>query len=214
MGAVLLSAGIDPAVMFVKAKTARNIPGRKTNISDAVWLVQFAAHVLLRASFVPPEPIRKLRDLTLARAFAVQDRIREIHRLENCLEGSGITLSTIVSNLTGVSSGRCWRHWLPARGTLKWLHSPAANVSIADIGADMSAFPTPALLASWAGVCPGSNESAGNIKSTRTRAGTCRSPTRACICPCRSRRWSHQRRRTLFRPGRCPCQMCQADRRN
>lgn len=91
-------------VMLVNAKAARNIPGRKTDVSDASWLAQLGAHGLLRASFVPPAPIRELRDLTRARAIAVQDRTREIHRLEKFLEGTGIKLSSVVSNLTGVSS--------------------------------------------------------------------------------------------------------------
>lgn len=59
-------------VMLVNAKAARNIPGRKTDVSDAAWLAQLAAHGLLRASFVPPEPIRELRDLTRARAIATR----------------------------------------------------------------------------------------------------------------------------------------------
>ncbi|MGP0225323.1 IS110 family transposase, partial [Paenarthrobacter sp. NCHU4564] len=91
-------------VMLVNAKAARNIPGRKTDVSDAAWLAQLAAHGLLRASFVPPEPIRELRDLTRARAIATRDRAREIQRLEKFLESSGIKLSSVVSDLTGVSS--------------------------------------------------------------------------------------------------------------
>jgi transposase len=91
-------------VMLVNAKAARNIPGRKTDVSDAAWLAQLGAHGLLRASFVPPEPIRELRDLTRARAIATRDRTREIQRLEKFLEGSGIKLSSVVSDLTGVSS--------------------------------------------------------------------------------------------------------------
>ncbi|MCZ9885145.1 transposase, partial [Arthrobacter sp. B2a2-09] len=71
---------------------------------DAAWLAQLAAHGLLRASFVPPEPIRELRDLTRARAIATRDRAREIQRLEKFLESSGIKLSSVVSDLTGVSS--------------------------------------------------------------------------------------------------------------
>ncbi|MFX3710211.1 transposase, partial [Streptococcus suis] len=69
-------------VMLVNAKSARNIPGRKTDVSDAAWLAQLGAHGLLRASFVPPEPIRELQDLTRARAIATRDRTREIQRLE------------------------------------------------------------------------------------------------------------------------------------
>jgi transposase len=91
-------------VMLVNAKAARNIPGRKTDVSDAAWLAQLGAHGLLRASFVPPEPIREPRDLTRTRAIATHDRTREIQRLERFLEGSGIKLSSAVSDLTGVSS--------------------------------------------------------------------------------------------------------------
>jgi transposase len=91
-------------VMLVNAKAARNIPGRKTDVSDAAWLARLGAHGLLRASFVAPEPIRELRDLTRARSIATRDRTREIQRLEKFLEGSGIKLSAVVSDLTGVSS--------------------------------------------------------------------------------------------------------------
>ena len=73
-------------VMLVNAKAARNIPGRKTDVSDAAWLAQLGAHGLLRACFVPPQPIRELRDLTRARAIAMQDRTREIQRLEKFLD--------------------------------------------------------------------------------------------------------------------------------
>lgn len=91
-------------VMLVNAKAARNIPGRKTDVSDAAWLAQLGAHGLLRPCFVPPEPVRELRDLTRARTVATQDRTREIHRLEKFLESTGIKLSATVSELTGVSS--------------------------------------------------------------------------------------------------------------
>ena len=56
-------------VMLVNAKHARNIPGRKSDVSDAAWLAQLGAHGLLRASFIPPEPVRHLRDLTRARSI-------------------------------------------------------------------------------------------------------------------------------------------------
>ena len=91
-------------VVLVNAKAARNIPGRKTDVSDAAWLAQLAAHGLLRASFIPPEPIRELRDLTRTRSIVTRDRTREVQRLEKFLEGSGIKLSSVVSDLTGVSS--------------------------------------------------------------------------------------------------------------
>lgn len=67
-------------VMLVNARHARNLPWRKTDVSDAAWLAQLGAHGLLRASFVPPGPVRELRDLTRARAVTVQDRTRELQR--------------------------------------------------------------------------------------------------------------------------------------
>lgn len=67
---------------LVNAKEAHNIKGHKTDVSDCQWLAQLAAWGLLRSSFVPPQPIRELRDLTRARAITVQDRTREIHRLD------------------------------------------------------------------------------------------------------------------------------------
>lgn len=91
-------------VVLVNAKAARNIPGRKTDVSDAAWLAQLGAHGLLRASFVPPEPIRQLRDLTRARTAVVRERARCIQRLEKFLESTGIKLSSTVTDLTGVSS--------------------------------------------------------------------------------------------------------------
>lgn len=230
-------------VMLVNAKAARNIPGRKTDVSDATWLAQLAAFGLLRASFVPPEPIRELRDLTRARTIATRDRTREIQRLEKFLEGSGIKLSAVVADLTGVSSraildalidgvrdpqvlaslargrlrakipelvealnGRFKDHHvfmtrlhldqIDARTriidaltsrieelmepfhtareflvTIPGVSTTIAEVIIAETGADMSRFPTPSRLASWAGVCPGSNESAGRVKSAHILPG-------------------------------------------
>ena len=64
-------------VELVNAKAARNLPGRKTDVSDATWLAELAAHNLLRASFVPPEPIRQLRDLTRTRSNLTHERTRD-----------------------------------------------------------------------------------------------------------------------------------------
>ena len=91
-------------VMLVNARQARNIPGRKTDVSDAAWLAQLAAHGLLRPSFVPPEQVRQLRDLTRARAVATMDRTRQVQRLEKFLEYTGIKLSSVASALTGASA--------------------------------------------------------------------------------------------------------------
>lgn len=230
-------------VMLVNAKHARNIPGRKSDVSDAAWLAQLAAHGLLRASFVPPAPIRELRDLTRARAVAARDRGRQVQRLEKHLESSGIKLSSVASNLVGKSgrlmlealcdgerdpvvladlAQRTMRHKIPqlvdalqgrftehhafmvrqylaqidahqqmideltarievsiepfraardALVTIPGVSNTVAEIIIAETGADMTVFETAAHLVSWAGVCPGMNESAGKVKSSATTHG-------------------------------------------
>ncbi|HPY25009.1 MAG TPA: transposase, partial [Mycobacterium sp.] len=90
-------------VVLVNARHARNVPGRKTDVSDAAWLAELGAHGLVRASFVPPEPIRRLRDLTRARTAIAQSRTKEIGRLETLLEDTGIKLSSVACEITGVS---------------------------------------------------------------------------------------------------------------
>jgi len=230
-------------LMLVNARHAKNLPGRKTDVSDAAWLAQLGAHGLVRGSFVPPEPIRQLRDLTRTRSTLTHDRAREIQRLEKLLEDSGIKLSSVASDITGVSgramlealidgvrdpaeladlakrrmrskipaltealTGRFSAHHAfltrmhldlidnytdaldelttrievvmePFRAardlivTIPGISTYVADVIIAETGADMSRFPTAGHLASWAGTCPGSNESAGRVKSTQTRPG-------------------------------------------
>ena len=230
-------------VMLVNARHAKNLPGRKTDVSDAAWLAQLGAHGLVRGSFVPPEPIRQLRDLTRTRTTIVRERGREIQRMEKLLEDAGIKLSSFASEISGVSgramlealiggqhdpavladlakrrlrskipeltealTGRFGEHHaflarlhldlidghtkaieeLTARievvlepfrhlrdliVTIPGISAIVADVIIAETGGDMSRFPTAGHLASWAGTCPGSNESAGRVKSTHTRPG-------------------------------------------
>lgn len=90
-------------VMLVNARAVKNLPGRKTDVADATWLAQLGAHGLVRALFVPPEPIRVLRDLTRARTAITRERGREAQRLEKLLEDAGIKLSAVASDITGVS---------------------------------------------------------------------------------------------------------------
>jgi transposase len=227
---------------LVNAKDVKNFRGRKTDVADAKWLSQLAAYGLLRASFVPPEPIRKLRDLTRTRTKITQDRTREIQRLEKFLESSGIKLSTVVSELNGVAAlnmlhalvdgerdpevlatlghrlkasttelvealtGRFTEHHAfivrdhldqidtftarideftaridelmepfqaarDALTTIPGVSTLVADVIIAETGGTMSVFPTAAHLASWAGVSPGNNSSAGRVKSATTMPG-------------------------------------------
>jgi transposase len=235
----------DFQVMLVNARDAKNVPGRKSDVSDSAWLADLAAHGLLRASFVPPEPIRQLRDLTRARTVITRERTREVQRLEKLLEDAGVKLSSVATDITGVSgrlmlqalidsggvidpaavadlakrrmrskipaltqalTGYFTAHhafmarlfldridghskdiatlseriqelitpFLPARVLLEsipGISQTAAEIFIAETGGDMRQFPTAGQLASWAGVSPGSNESAGRVKSTKTRPG-------------------------------------------
>jgi transposase len=90
-------------VILVNAAHAKGLPGRKTDVSDAAWLCQMGECGLLRASFVPPEPIRHLRDLTRYRTTLAAERTREAQRLEKELEDAGIKLSSVATDILGVS---------------------------------------------------------------------------------------------------------------
>lgn len=237
---LLEDAGFE--LLLANPRQVRNLPGRKTDVSDAQWLAELGAFGLVRGSFVPPAPIRELRDLTRMRTHVSRQRGVEAQRLEKALEDSGVKLSCVASDLTGVSSRAMLRALARgepvdgivklARGRLKsksgqladaldgrftahhafmvgmlldridaheadvaalteridglmephrrarellvtipgW-STQVADVFIAETGADMSQFPDAKHLTSWAGVAPGSNESAGRAKSTRCRPG-------------------------------------------
>lgn len=228
---------------LVNPQHIKVVPGRKSDVSDAAWIAQLAEHGLVRPSFVPPLPIRRLRDLTRFRASLVHDRTRQVQRLHNVLEDAGIKLSLVATDILGVS-GRAMLTALIAGqrdpehladlalGKLRKKHPAliealtgrfddhhgllcqlmldqiahideavgrldteidtalepfrrlqqhlvtipgvgkrASEVIIAETGADMSRFATPGHLSSWAGLCPGNNESAGKRFSGRTRNG-------------------------------------------
>ena len=239
----LLEDLCDVEVMLVNARHVKNLPGRKTDVADATWLAQLGAHGLVRGSFVPPAPVRQLRDLTRTRTAVTRERGREIQRLEKVLEDAGIKLSSVASDITGVSgramlealiagdsdpramadlarrrlrekipaltealTGRFTGHHAFLTGThlnlidqhtaaideltarievviepfrrfrdlictIPGIGGHTADVIVAETGADMSRFPSAEHLASWAGTTPGNNESAGKVKSSRTRPG-------------------------------------------
>jgi transposase len=212
---------------LLNAQHLRNVPGRKTDVKDAEWICQLVEHGLVRASFVQ-----------------IEERTREVQRLEKTLQDAGIKLSSVASKVLGVSGrlmldalisgthdpevlaelakGRlrnklpALKHALEGRftghhalivgqqlshidyleeaivtlserideviapfaskvallDTIPGVDKRTAELLIAEIGADMSVFPTHRHLASWAGICPGQNESAGKSRSGKTRKGS------------------------------------------
>jgi transposase len=92
-------------VWLVNARDVKQVPGRpKTDKLDAVWLAKLNERGMLRRSFVPPAEIRRLRDYTRMRVDLIQDRSRQVQRLEKLLEDALIKLSSVVSDITGVSA--------------------------------------------------------------------------------------------------------------
>ncbi len=91
-------------ILVVNAKHVKNVPGRKTDVKDAEWLADLLRHGLLRASFIPPQPQRDLRDLTRQRTNLVQDRATVVNRLHKVLEWANIKLTTVATDVTGVSA--------------------------------------------------------------------------------------------------------------
>jgi transposase len=236
----------DFELTLCNARHVKQVPGRKTDVSDAQWLAQLMQAGLLRASFVPPRAQRQLRTLTRYRKTQIAERQREANRLHKALEDTNIKLDCVATDILG-TSGRAMLDALVsgttdadvladlARGKLR-AKIPAlrealvgrfeahhtivigailahldfldeqidrlsqaisehlqldpqtaagiqlvasitgvarrtAEVMIAEIGTDMSVFPTARHLASWAGQCPGNNQSAGKRRSGRTSKG-------------------------------------------
>ncbi len=96
--------GLFDELWVCNAAHVKNVPGRKTDISDATWLADVVAHGMVRASFVPPPPIRAVRDLTRYRKTQVDARGREIQRLEKVLQDASVKLTSVASTVWSKSS--------------------------------------------------------------------------------------------------------------
>jgi len=100
----VLEAVPEWELLLANAHAVKNLPGRKTDVGDAEWLAQLCECGLLRPSFVPPPVIAELRDLTRYRRALVQDRTREQQRIEKLLEDAQIKISSVLSELHGVTA--------------------------------------------------------------------------------------------------------------
>lgn len=231
-------------LVLANAQHIRNVPGRKTDVNDAAWIADLLAHGLISSSFVPPQPIQELRDLTRTRKQLVREVSQHSSRIQKVLEDANLKLGSVLSDVLG-SSGRAMQeaiiagesdpHKLAdlAKGTARKKHSElvqalhgrvrdhhrrllkvhlslvkslqgavneidtavgkslveplqegirllttmpgmsdvSSRVVLAEIGADMTRFPTAGHLLSWATFCPRNDESAGKRRSTRVRKG-------------------------------------------
>src|SRR5437762_1629126 len=152
-------------LLLVNARHIKAVPGRKTDVKDCEWLADLLRHGLVRASFVPARPQRELRELTRYRTALVRERTAEINRLHKTLERANLKLGAVASKVLGLA-GRQRLDAIPGVG-----RAPA-EVLLAEIGPDMSRFPSAAHLAAWAGMCPGNYESAGKRQKGKTRKGS------------------------------------------
>lgn len=230
-------------IVIANAQHVKKVPGRKTDVKDAEWIAELLCHGLLRPSFVPPQPIRELRDLTRYRRKLVESQAAERNRLEKLLESANIKLASVATDVFGVSGRRMVRALIEGKasppemaelaqrslrnkidqlepaleGKLEEHHRfllklqldrveaiekdlvvleqhiqeklkpyqrelallqeipgvdwRLAAVIIAELGVDMSVFPTASDAASWTGICPGNNDSGGKRRSGRIPKG-------------------------------------------
>lgn len=233
----------DLNLMIVNAQHIKAVPGRKTDVKDAEWICDLLCHGLLKGSFIPSRDQRELRELVRYRRSLVEERTREVNRLQKVLEGANIKLGSVASSVVGVSGRLMIEAMIAgetdaaslaklAKGKLKekrdqleyalmgvvgphqqlmWelqlkhldfideqikvldqevskrlspfeedllrimtipgVGRRTAEHLVAELGLDMSRFPSADHAASWAGMTPGHKESAGKKKSAKMRKG-------------------------------------------
>ena len=93
-------------LLLANAAHIRNVPGRKSDINDATWIADLLAHGLIRSSFVPPEPIAELRDLTRTRKQLTREVVQHTQRIQRVLQEANVKLDSVISNVLGLSGRR------------------------------------------------------------------------------------------------------------
>lgn len=96
-------AGVCQEVLLVNAQHIKAVPGRKTDVKDAEWIAELLSYGLLRGSFIPPQEIRELRDLTRYRTTLIRQRADESNRIQKLLEDCNIKLASVATDILGVS---------------------------------------------------------------------------------------------------------------
>ena len=104
-----LLEGLELELLVVNAKHIKAVPGRKTDVKDAEWIADLLRHGLLRSSYIPDRPQRELRELVRYRRNLVRQRSQVVNRIQQVLEGANIKLSSVATDITGVS-GRAMLH--------------------------------------------------------------------------------------------------------
>jgi len=90
-------------VLVVNAQHIKAVPGRKTDVKDAEWIADLLRHGLLKGSFIPNREQRELKELVGYRKSLIEERAREVNRIQKVLEGAGIKLASVATDITGVS---------------------------------------------------------------------------------------------------------------
>jgi transposase len=93
-------------LVLANAAHVKNVPGRKTDVNDAMWLADLMAHGLIRASFVPDQPTQQMRDLLRTRKQMVRERSAHVQRIQKTLEDANIKLDLVVTDILGLSGRR------------------------------------------------------------------------------------------------------------
>jgi transposase len=91
-------------VLVVNAKHIKNVPGRKTDVKDEEWIASLLKHGLLKGSYIPSREQRELRELIRYRRSLIEERAREVNRIQKVLEGANIKLSSVASDVLGKSA--------------------------------------------------------------------------------------------------------------